>query len=179
MSGGSVAPPCKRKFMEQIEKEYLNMKSILIGRLKQHKFKCTTTDVWSHRGRAFSGFTVHIINEKLERESYALAFRPMHGKHTYDNLGKMVYSIHEEFELKIDEITHTITDGAYYYSKMFKEFGKNSTNQKNSQIECSNDDEDEIEPLDLIEENDDMESEESEQIMSDEVIAKRSAQNVI
>lgn len=149
LSGGSVGPPGKRQFMTMLEKEYHEMKSKLIGRLNKVEFKCTTTDVWSHRGRSFSGFTVHYYNEKLDRESYALAFRPMHGKHTYDNLGRTVHSVHEEFELKPDDITHTLTDGAVSYTKMFKSFGRDSTVERVSQIEINDDDEDDLEQGDI------------------------------
>lgn len=152
LTNGSVQPVCRRTLMRQMHERFNAHKNALTERLKAQRFVSTTTDVWSCRAKAFIGFTVHFLNEQLERESYALAFRELQGRHTFDYLGKIISDVHEEFGLNASKVTHTITDGASNFGKCFRVYGSEVHNSSDpAEYEEDGDSNDDIEPEDVAE----------------------------
>lgn len=150
LTNGAVEPVSRKTLMKQLHERFSAHKKALIERLKAPRYVCTTTDIWSCRAKAFIGFTVHFLNERLQRESYALAFRELQGRHTFDYLGKIIFDVHEEFGLNASKVTHTITDGASNFGKCFREYGS-EIHSSSHLADCEEDgnDNDDIEPEDM------------------------------
>lgn len=84
---------------------------------------CVTCDVWTCRATSFLGMTIHFINANFERESYALAFRPLKGRQTHEILAVEMNKIFINFGLKKEQISNIVTDGCSAFTKSFKKFG--------------------------------------------------------
>lgn len=79
--------------------------------------------MWSSRGQSYLGVTVHFINEYFNRESYLLAFKQLFLRQNYVYLAQPLDNIFNDYDIKIEQITHIVTDGGIAFCKMFKEFG--------------------------------------------------------
>lgn len=146
MSGATGRPinlPGVDMFNKVLGEKYEQTKLALIKELQAARKVCTASDVWSARGYSYIGMSAHFINEKtLERKSFLLAFRRIKGKCTYDVLGRIMYEIHNEFGLKIEKLTHCITDGGSNYCKAFRIFGFTTTREEGTDEQTDEQDED-------------------------------------
>jgi len=157
--------PSRRSLCRLIANQYKFEAENVRGVLKEVKYVCTTTDVWSSRTRSFLGVTVHWIDYKTyERRSRAIACRRLCGVHSYDAIAEKLNSIHAQFDLNERKIVATVTDNGSNFVKAFKHFGvemeslstgNESGNQKNDEYaeiemledsgvdkkDCDNDDE--------------------------------------
>jgi hypothetical protein len=107
---------------DRINSSFDSMTTTLRNKLSQANYICTTADLWTARNRSYLGMTVHIINDLLERESFALACRRMKGSHTYDLLAEAISEIHSQFNLTQNKLVGTVTDNASNFHKAFKEY---------------------------------------------------------
>jgi len=79
------------------------------------------------------GMTVHYIDaDKLERFSFMLDCKRINYSHIFENIGKLIYEIHTEYNLNVEKITHNITDNASNFSKAFNIF--KDENHKNNKV---------------------------------------------
>lgn len=136
-SGRTIPLPAATTFTQIMSNQYEETKSKVIEILERAIKVCSTTDACSARGQSFIGMTAHILDdETLLRRSFLLAFRRIMGRSTYDVLGRQMHSIHSEFNLGIEKLTFTLTDGGSNYCKAFRIFGINS--EGNNEIETPN-----------------------------------------
>ena len=97
----------------------LQLKSSLLN----VQYVCTTADVWTQQARSYLGVTCHWIDPAtLSRRSAVLAFRRFLGVHSYDKIGNMLMSIHNQYDLDTSKITHVVTDHGSNFVKAFKIF---------------------------------------------------------
>lgn len=122
VSGKNIKIPSRYTIARQLEKEYKKLRQMLQDILDKQKYVCTTSDVWSKRGQAFLGVSVHFIDEFYRRHSYLLAFRKLEKRQTYDYLGQTLFQINEEYNL-CEKITHSITDGGSNFGKAHRMYG--------------------------------------------------------
>lgn len=159
ISGRSTVLPCIETFNKALTKQFDNIKVAIVNELQGARKVCTSSDVWSSRGQSYMGMSAHIIDETtLNRKSFLLAFRRIKGRCTYDVLGKAMFEVQNEYELKIQKISKCVTDGGSNYCKMFIAYGHNNieaTTIEQTQNDEDDDDisdleEDETEPDDVI-----------------------------
>lgn len=125
VSGRKVVIPSRPKFVKTLNDEFKEMKEKLKETLGQQKYLCLTADVWSSRAQSYLGVTVHFLNrETFKRESFVLAFKQLHFKQTYKELGNAMTDIFDEYGINKIQITNIVTDGGSAFCKMFKVFGK-------------------------------------------------------
>ena len=74
-------------------------------------------------------FSINIIfeiilqfDENLKRKSYAIACRPLEGRHDYQNISNAISNVHNEFNLTAPKLMATLTDNARNFVKAFKIF---------------------------------------------------------
>ena len=92
--------------------------------LSPKDYACTTGDIWSQRKRSFLGMTTHIVDpETLLGESYAIACERFSGTHSFDSIAEKIHEVHDKFGLDYKKITHTVTDNASNFAKVFRELG--------------------------------------------------------
>lgn len=115
--------PTYRKMIATISEQYIEAKKKLAIILGKQKYVCLTTDVWSSRAQAYLGVTVHFITDEFERKSFLLAFRQLRGKQTYKILAEAITNVLDDFQIKLEQITHIVTDGGSTFCKAFKEYG--------------------------------------------------------
>lgn len=123
VSGRKVIIPSRRKFMNTLDEKFKMMKDSLKTRLQKQQYICITCDVWSSRGQSYLGVTCHFLNEAFQRESFVLAFKRLYYRQTYAELAAELDKIFNDYEIRIEQITHIVTDGGSAFCKMFKEFG--------------------------------------------------------
>ncbi|XP_065319872.1 uncharacterized protein LOC135927658 [Gordionus sp. m RMFG-2023] len=130
---------CRQTLTLRISKYFVQMKDILIEKLLELNYVCTTADCWTAFNRSYIGITVHWIDvEKLERLSAILACQRLQGRHTYDVISKALTAVFKEFHIQNKNIC-TITDNASNFSKAFRVFSCPSNIIKEdsvSDIEC-------------------------------------------
>ncbi|XP_065315835.1 uncharacterized protein LOC135924669 [Gordionus sp. m RMFG-2023] len=113
---------CRQTLTSRISKYFVQMKDILIEKLLEPNYVCTTADCWTAFNRSYIGITVHWIDvEKLERRSAILACQRLQGRHTYDAISKALTAVFKEFHIQNKNIC-TITDNASNFSKAFRVF---------------------------------------------------------
>lgn len=124
VSGRRIVIPSRKKVMSTLDDEYSKMKVELKELLSEQKYICLTADVWSSRAQSYLGVTVHFINQTtFLRESYVLAFKQIYFKQTYNELGKAIQEIMDDFGITKNQVTNIVTDGGSAFGKMFKMFG--------------------------------------------------------
>lgn len=126
VAGKKVSIPSTTVFMNFLKTQYDEMKKKLSEKLNKHKYVCITTDVWSSRAQAYLGMTVHFINDDLVRESYVLSFRQLHKKQTNDVLMAEIVKVLADYDIKVEKVTHIVTDGGSAFCKAFKVYGRGS-----------------------------------------------------
>lgn len=158
VSGRRIVIPSRRKFMNELNGKSEKMKFALKALLSKQKYLCVTCDVWSSRGQSYLGVTVHFINQNFQRESYLLAFKQLHEKQNYIYLAQQLDDIFNDFDIKIEQITHIVTDGGSSFCKMFKEFGEeddgsivqDTPEEEDEELIVSENDEEDLNPLDIV-----------------------------
>ncbi|KAL4084938.1 hypothetical protein QTP88_027804 [Uroleucon formosanum] len=116
--------PSRRNLGRKIHNLFENNKEKIINDIKDIKYVCTTTDVWSSKKRSFLGVTIHWIDvDNFERRSSSLARRRFRGTHSYDRIDDILQDIHLEYNLDSSKIIATITDNGSNFVKAFKAFG--------------------------------------------------------
>lgn len=136
VAGKKIAPVSRRKFMQTLDQRYNEMKLSLESILAKQKHLCTTCDVWTCRGQSYLGITVHFINENFKRESYALAFKQLYLRQTYDYLAKNIDAALKDFKIRDDQHTHMVTDGGSALCKAFNQFGRKKESEFQEVYEC-------------------------------------------
>lgn len=109
--------------MQSLSTRYDQVRTKLVDILKEQKYICITTDVWSSRAQAYLGMTVHYLTSTFERKSFLLAFRSLNEKQTHEVLAAEINKILEEFGLPNYKVTHILTDGGSAFCKAFKRYG--------------------------------------------------------
>lgn len=155
ISRSQAKPPTKKTLMSDLNKKYEQLKTKLKDQIYNAKYICLTADVWTNKSRSFLGVSVHYFDEKLDRQSYLLAFRRVYGRHTYAVLADMLLKIQKELNIKRLKITHMVTDGASNFKKAFIVFGPVESDDdeiRNVNIEQGNpsDEEEELEIEDAL-----------------------------
>ncbi|KAL4103994.1 hypothetical protein QTP88_019307 [Uroleucon formosanum] len=124
--------PSRRNLGRKIHNLFEDNKEKIINDIKDIKYVCTTTDVWSSKKRSFLGVTIHWIDvDNFERPSSSLACRRFRGTHSYDRTGEILQDIHLEYNLDSNKIIATITDNGSNFVKAFKAFGVKLTHFDN------------------------------------------------
>lgn len=93
--------------------------------LKQ-KYVCVTCDVWSSHAQAYLGMTVHFYNDRLQLESYVLAFRQLKERQTHAVMASEILKVFQEYGIEVKKITNIVTDGGSAFGKAFKVYGVGS-----------------------------------------------------
>lgn len=140
-SGKSLKIPSGYIITQELKNRYFQHRQQLQILLDKVPYVCTTADVWSKRAQSYLGVMVHFIDDSYERHSYLLAFRKLKGQQTHKILGKSLADIHDEFNLPVSKITHSITDGGSNFCSAFKKFG-NITNDVCVAIDSDESDDD-------------------------------------
>lgn len=158
-----VAVHCPSPYVvkKNIDDHYSRMKAIIVKRMETTAYVCTTADMWSSRRRSYLGMTLHWLNTRFERESFAIACQRFYGKHDYLNIGKAINQVHERYGLGTDKIICTVTDNAANMIKCFRE------HQIHVALEDVNND-NEIPPEAVPEGENDPEEEDYESIIIDD-----------
>ena len=127
LAGNSLKVHGRTFFTNKLEKVFDVRRKLLYDCLGTATWVATTGDNWSspHRKKYF-GETVHWKNEQtLARFSACLAIRRLTGSTTYLVLGKLIESIHQEFNIQ-DKVVMMTTDSGTNFLKAAKEFGRHS-----------------------------------------------------
>ena len=103
------------------------MKTAISNVIKEAEHVCVTADIWTGGKRSFFGMTAHIINQLLERVSFALACGRFKGTHSYDRIAERINNILTEYEIPQAKIICAVTDNGSNFVKAFKEFGPHNT----------------------------------------------------
>lgn len=75
--------------------------------IKDIKYVCTTTDVWSSKKRSFLGVTIHWINvDNFQRKSSSLACRRFRGTHSYDKIADVLQDIHLDYNFNFNKVSN-------------------------------------------------------------------------
>lgn len=119
-----VKMPSISTLMTTLTSKFDLMKINLKEKIKKQSFICSTTDIWTHRGKSYLGVSIHYIDEEWKRKSYILAFRRLFKRHTYDYLAKCLHDINKEIDLPHEKITHIVTDGGSNFCKAFRIYGR-------------------------------------------------------
>lgn len=103
--------PSRRNLGRKIHNLFEDNKEKIINDIKDIKYVCTTTDVWSSKKRSFLGVTIHWIDvDKFERRSSSLACRRFRGTHSYDRIGDILQDIHLEYNLDSNKVSNNINN---------------------------------------------------------------------
>lgn len=114
-------------FVNLLDKEYHQKKTLLIESLQAAKYVSTTADCCTAHQRSFFCMTVHWIGEDLVLRSACLVVRRIRGSHTYLVIGHAMGNIISEF--KISSITsETMTDNGNNFVESFVLFGRKTSN---------------------------------------------------
>jgi len=93
-------PPSYEIVMDCIKSKFNDMTEYLKTELSLAEHVCATADAWSDARCSFLGMTAHILNDQLERKSFALACRRLYGSHTYLALAEAVEQVLTEFKIQ-------------------------------------------------------------------------------
>ncbi|XP_076009587.1 uncharacterized protein LOC143003013 [Genypterus blacodes] len=136
----------RKTLIRMLEEEFTSMKSNLCRILSKQTFVATSTDAWCVNQRSYLGVTTHWIDpHTLTVSSGALACRRIKGKQTYDNLARMLESIHREFGIQ-NKVVLTTTDNG---SNFIKAFSVLAAEEEDREVEEEEDEGEEVEFTDL------------------------------
>lgn len=110
--------------LKTLDIRFDEMKVVLKQHLSNQKHLCATADVWTARAQSYLGVTIHFLNSLFKRESYVIGFKQLHGRHTYDILGKTIHEIMLDFGIRNGQLRNIVTDGGSNFAKMFKKYGE-------------------------------------------------------
>jgi hypothetical protein len=98
--------PSRRNLGRKIHNLFEDTKTKIINDIKDIKYICTTTDIWSSKKRSFLGVTAHWINvDNFQRKSSSLACRRFQGTHSYDKIANLLHDIHLEYNLNSNKVS--------------------------------------------------------------------------
>jgi len=98
--------PSRRNLVRKIHNLFEDTKEKIINDIKDIKYVCTTTDVWSSKKRSFLGVTIHWIDvDNFQRRSSSLACRRFRGTHSYDKIADILQDIHLEYNLNFNKVS--------------------------------------------------------------------------
>lgn len=117
-SGGKL--PCRKTIMDRMMLRKSQMTANLNAELGKVDYVCTTADIWSSNNKSYLGMTGHFIDDNLERQSVVLSCKRMKFSHTYQEIGKMLVSIHRNYNLHEGKVVGTVTDNASNFAKSFR-----------------------------------------------------------
>lgn len=144
VAGRRVKMPSRRKFDNTRKDKFIKMEASLKKLLSEQEHICVTCDVWSCRAQSYLGVTVHFLNENFERESFLLAFKQLYARQTYLYLAQILDDIFTMYGIKMEQITHIVTDGGSAFCKMFKEFGDVSDSVVHDCLDDDHGDDDDV-----------------------------------
>lgn len=100
------------------------IRSNLKNLITQLKYISTTIDIWSAHGRSFIGMILTFIDETtLERKKFVVAFVRLKQKQEYSYLSQVINCVHYNLGMKLDQLTHCMTDGGSNLAKVFRRYG--------------------------------------------------------
>lgn len=123
VSEGRVKPITAKTLVADMCDQYDKIKSNLMHLIEKAKYVCITADIWTNKSKSFMGTTIHFFDDDLNKKSYLLAFRRIHGRHTHQTVAEMLLSILKEFKIKRSKVTRIITDGGSNFVKAFIIYG--------------------------------------------------------
>lgn len=144
-NSNDVPIPSVKNLKDDLKTELNRVHSHMKEVFAHQKFVCTTADVWSARCVSYLGMTVHFIDEQLKRHSFALCFRKLSKRQTFDYIAKTIFDVHNEFGLPVEKITHTVTDGGSNFCKAFRLFQVGDDTDTDTADDNEEEDEDEEE----------------------------------
>jgi len=99
----------RRKLGKKIQDLFEENKGNIVNDIKDIKYVCTTTDVWSSKKRSFLGVTIHWIDvDNFQRKSSSLACRRFRGTHSYDKIADILQDIHLDYNLNFNKVSYII-----------------------------------------------------------------------
>jgi len=99
--------PSRRNLGRRIHNLFEDTKEKIINDIKNIKYVCTTTDVWSSKKRSFLGVTIHWIDvDNFQRRSSSLACRRFRGTHSYEKISDLLQDIHLEYNLNSNKVSN-------------------------------------------------------------------------
>lgn len=129
-----------------LEEQYERMLIEIRRKLATTRYVCTTADMWTSRCKSYLGVTVHWLNDKCVRESYAIACSRMMGTQDYKTISRIINHAHQRYGLTSENIVCTVTDNAANMVEFFKDLGidsKISDKDEQMDIESTADDDNE------------------------------------
>lgn len=126
VAGADVSIPSNTVFMKFLKTTFDDMKMKLSQILRKQKYVCVTCDVWSSHAQAYLGMTVHFYNDRLQLESYVLAFRQLKERQTHAVMASEILKVFQEYGIEVKKITNIVTDGGSAFGKAFKVYGVGS-----------------------------------------------------
>ncbi|XP_029945276.1 uncharacterized protein zbedx [Salarias fasciatus] len=106
----------------KVDQNFSRMREVLMAKLSNIQYVCTTADIWSANNRSFFGMTCHWIDQdSLERKSAALGFSRLQGRLTYDTIASRIHDIHVAYNIE-SKVQTTVTDNGSPFTSVFKEF---------------------------------------------------------
>lgn len=117
--------PCRRTLAKRLDERRRIIADNMTQCFEKVSYICTTADIWSCHNRSFLGMTAHFIEpDTFERKNFILGCKRFKYSHTYDKIAQAISTVHSEFNLPVDKITHTVTDNASNFGKAFRQFHK-------------------------------------------------------
>ena len=114
--------PAYQTMMEQMMRDYEELKAEIKKMLFLVKFVVCTADLWTGGYRGWMGMTVHWLSyEDLSRVSFTLACRRVKGRHTFDVIAKVIFAILQDFGIQ-NKTSWMVTDSASNFIKAFVTF---------------------------------------------------------
>lgn len=77
---GSIKCPSRKQVSRSVDKIFDELQKNIMKDIKDHKYFCTTADIWSHARKSYLGVTLHFIDNKFKRKSSAIACERFKGK---------------------------------------------------------------------------------------------------
>jgi len=99
--------PSRRNLGRKIHNLFEDTKEKIINDIKDIKYVCTTTDVWSSKKRSFLGVTIHWIDvDNFQRRSSSLACCRFRWTHSYEKISDLLQAIHLEYNLDSNKVSN-------------------------------------------------------------------------
>ncbi len=124
VEGLSGHKPENRKTLKgNFKTKQMLIKEKLIRILKEKENVCTTADIWTVNQKSYLGSTIHYLDDdNFLRKTYLLGIRRLKFSHTFDEIGRALVKLNNDFELDVHKISGTVTDNAKNIEKCFREY---------------------------------------------------------
>ncbi|KAM7300809.1 retinol dehydrogenase 11-like [Ixodes scapularis] len=119
----------RKTVADRVNQMYEDMKKRLRAHLRDVVAICCTADCWTSFRRSFLGVTAHWLGQDCARKSAVLACMRLTGHHTYDVLASALHGVFTDYEI-LNKVTATVADNASNFSKAFRMFGHQETNEE-------------------------------------------------